>query len=236
MTDTDREKRHAAESRHLSRRSFGRGAGAAFVVPGIWDASTAQTEEITVEGVFPDSVPTFDADDLTGLFVQVLARESEADPATLRGCVPLEEGVGVARYDVRILDRIQGDRRRAESTLFAPLDAGVIEEGGSSSGNLLDQVRRLAQSGGSRESEALFVVNRQTSCSGPYVGVSLERISGSTAGTPSNPAAGETVEPGVQNPDTTATENPGFGLVTALSAVVVLLSASVARLVGGDDE
>jgi len=207
-----------------------------FAVPFVQGASAAQTEQITVEALLPDSVPTFDADDLTGLFVQVLAQQSEADLEGVGECVSFDTSATVARYDVRVLDRIEGDRRTAETRLFAPREAGLIEEASSSGGNLFDQVQGLVQSGGSPESEALFVINNQNACSGSYVGVQLERIGGSSAGTPSNPAAGETVEPGVQNPTTTQSEGPGFDLVTVLSAIAVLIYASVARLGGGDDE
>lgn len=151
--------------------------------------------QITTSAALPASAPTMDNDDYTGLFVQMGEQTSDANTEGIGSCDFIETSDSAVAYDVHLIDKIEGDSRREDTTLFAHEGNETIPEA------------------------ERFVINSQQTCgdSEEFVSVELEEISASGVGTPANPEAGEQVTPGVDpegetDTETTATETPGFGL------------------------
>ncbi|MFC7203189.1 hypothetical protein ACFQJC_06660 [Haloferax namakaokahaiae] len=235
MTTHDSES--GSEHQELPRREFVSGLGG--IAAGslaLRDSDTrSQASKITIEGAIPRPVEGLTSDNLTGLFVDVDAEGSDADTTALEDCNSLDQTGTPARYDIWLVERSQDDRQRTESTLFTDEETEVFESRQRADGRLALNVDSFAQNGGQSQTDARFIVNNQTACSGPFYSVELERVSAAGAGTPALPGGDETIEPGVQDTDTTGSATPGFGIfATVLAFCGVLCVAVVRRLRDGD--
>jgi len=238
-TARDREPRPTGGCRGLSRRTFVRGAGGLAVGPVALRAS-GETEgtNLTLETAVPASAPRLGRDDLTGLFVQVLEERSDADANALEDCPTTDQTATPSRYDIRLLDRIQGDHQEAESTLFTGGDAQVITRENVTEGGRVVAPENILRSDPVTPG-TLFVVNSQHACS--EASVELERIENSSAGTPAASGAGDPIQPGVQYTETSVTEPtdtdaPGFTAGTAVVAFLSALFVGLTRVLNGEHD
>lgn len=238
MTDPDRGEHRSADQPHPSRRTVLRSLGGATAGVGVGLAGAADARELqpVLHGAFPAPVPTLDRDDLTGIFVQVLRQDGEVETDALDACPGLDDSATPVRYDVRLLDRIYQDHWEVEAQLFTAEGTQLVDPGGVLEEGNTDtpQLGPLPIDTG-----ALYVVNRQRSCDGPFVAVELEPIDASTVGTPAAPGAGEPIEVGVQDTDTptedTGVGAPGFGVPVTVVAVASALALAVVRRLRDED-
>lgn len=213
MAGSDRRKRRAPANRRLPRRALVRGAtGVAVSSLALGTVGSARGQQVTIEAALLESVQTLSGDDHTGVFVDVLEVGSDEPHDALEQCAALDETGTPARWEVRLLDRIQGDHREVGATLFASEDTEI-------------------------EVGDMFVINRQEPCSGRFVLLELESIEEAEVGTPALPGgSGETVEPGVQNPETTGETLPGFDAVAALLGLATASCCYLWRALRSGDE
>lgn len=170
------------------------GVTVAAVSPGVVEAEDAQ---ITTTAALPATAPRMDNDDYTGLFVKIVGSKANPDAAGVGDCDFVGADETVAAYDIRLIDKIEGDERTEATTLYAVQGNENITEG------------------------KRFVINKQRSCSEKYVSIEMESVEASGAGSPSKPGAGESVTPGVstqmQTPTRTTAKTPGFGVRSAVA-------------------
>ncbi|MFC6824002.1 hypothetical protein [Halopelagius fulvigenes] len=121
--------------------------------------TSAPEEEVAAEAALPTDAPTFGQSDYTGLFLQVTGYDREADTSGAGRCGFAESNEDITGFDATIFETT-GDRRSAQTTIFAVTQGSIIDSG------------------------SVFVINSQNPCPSNFVTVTLEEVGATGIETP----------------------------------------------------
>ncbi|WP_224333656.1 hypothetical protein [Haloprofundus halobius] len=200
-----------------SRRELLRAAGVgALGLTSLGASASVGSAQVTVTAAISDNAPSFsDEDDYTGLFVHVRSVSDDQTADRLDSCAFFESDDEPLVYVARLIDRTTEDHPSEETLLYTLEGTDEIDVGN------------------------LYVVNRQQSCDGPLVELSMESVGGSPIEVSNGTGGGDTT--GEESPaddeatdEATDTTAPGFGPLAGVTGVGS--AALLFRRLGGSDE